>query len=66
MAVIVTAVSTPLANDPSKPPEATLMVPDGWRIEGARDVGTSLIVLCFPGAGCIVCHNGYCEYTSRM
>ena len=26
----------------------------------------ALIVLCFPGAGCIVCHNGYCEYTNRI
>jgi hypothetical protein len=26
---------------------------------------TALTVLCFPGAGCIVCHNGYCEYTKR-
>ena len=26
----------------------------------------ALIVLCFPGAGCIVCHNGYCEYTGRL
>jgi hypothetical protein len=27
---------------------------------------TALVVLCFPGGGCIVCHNGYCEYTKRM
>lgn len=27
---------------------------------------TALVVLCFPGAGCIVCHEGYCEYTRRV
>lgn len=27
---------------------------------------TALVVLCFPGAGCIVCHDGYCEYTRRV
>jgi hypothetical protein len=29
------------------------------------ETSTALVVLCFPGGGCIVCHNGYCEYTSR-
>jgi hypothetical protein len=23
---------------------------------------TGITVLCFPDGGCIVCHNGYCEY----
>ena len=27
---------------------------------------TGLVVLCFPGAGCIVCRDGYCEYTKRV
>ena len=65
MAVIVTAVSTPLANGPSKLPNATLMVPNG-QPGGVLNPSTSLIVLCFPGGGCIVCHGGYCEYTPRL
>jgi hypothetical protein len=38
---------------------------DSARADRALKRPTALIVLCFPGGGCIVCHNGYCEYTRR-
>jgi hypothetical protein len=66
MALIVAAVSTPFTSGPSQPAEATPIGPHDERDRGALDVGTSLIVLCFPGVGCIVCSNGYCEYTKRV
>ena len=67
-AIIVTAVFAPVANPPVARPDnvAATAVEDPQPVGVVPDSTTALIVLCFPGAGCIVCHNGSCEYTVRV
>jgi hypothetical protein len=47
-------------------PAAAKNAADSVQAGIASERPTALIVLCFPGAGCIVCHNSYCEYTVRV
>ena len=61
--------STAALGVPDKPtvaPAGTTNAADSVRPGPVPESTTALVVLCFPGAGCIVCHNGYCEYTSRV
>ena len=52
-----------VSDKPTVAPAGTTNAADSVRPGPVPESTTALIVLCFPGAGCIVCHNGYCEYT---
>ena len=56
---------TGLTDEPSLAPAVTNSDAHSGGPGIVREPSTSLVVLCFPGGGCIVCHDGYCEYTKR-
>ena len=64
MAGVGTAKGVP--DEPTNAPAETNKAADSVRPGLKPESATALVVLCFPGAGCIVCHNGYCEYTRRV
>ena len=64
MAGIATAQD--VANGRATASSSTTTTADSARSGRVLNRPTALIALCFPGAGCIVCHNGYCEYTRRV
>lgn len=63
-AIIVMAVFAPGASPLIERPDpvAATALPDVQPVGVVRDSTTAITVLCFPDGGCIVCHNGYCEY----
>jgi hypothetical protein len=69
LAVIVMAGVGTVKDVPDEPtvaPAGTNSAADSVRPGVVPESTTALVVLCFPGAGCIVCHDGYCEYTRRV
>ena len=53
-------------DEPTLAPAGTNNAADSGRPGLVPGSTTALVVLCFPGGGCIVCHDGYCEYTRRV
>ena len=55
-----------ILDEPTVAAAGTTNAADSVRPDLVPESTTALVVLCFPGAGCIVCHDGYCEYTRRV